>query len=436
MTAQKNTSRNLRIGALVTVSIVILMIFIFFIGSEQRIFSRKGDYNVELESASGLAQGNPVMLSGVTVGVVKDIFLPRDPRGDKVKIVLSIEKKFAERIREDSRARLKKLGLLTGDTFVDISPGSPELPVLPPGSLIPAHKQTNVDELISSGEDLVDNFVQISHSLKNILGRVDEGEGLLGELTQQPETKQRLTDTLLVTLNKTNALLQQVESGEGLAGKLIYDEDYGARVSASLNSSLASLESITGNVQDSFANGTGALPALLSDPAGKQRVMTLIANLETTSDNLANFSVALRTGEGIVPRLLSDKPYADETLEEFSQLVSQLSATARKLNEGEGTAGKLIADPGVYESINDILIGINESRMLRWLVRNRQAKGIETRYEAATAQPGSPAPLEPAPAPVPDVVPVVPVSVPSNDGGSNDAGSEPPPRPTPEGGLW
>ena len=431
MTPQRQTSRNLRIGALVTVSIVVLMIFVFFIGSEQRIFSRKNDYHLELESASGLAQGNPVMLSGVTVGSVKDIFLPRDPQQEKVKIVLSVERKFAERIRQDSRARLKKLGLLAGDTYVDISPGSPELPVLPPGSLILAHKQTNVDQLIASGEDLVDNFVEISHSLKNILGRVDQGEGLLGELTQEPETKQRLTDTLLTTLNKTNALLQQVESGEGLAGKLIYDENYGEQVSASLNTSLASLQSITGNIQGSFENGTGALPALLSDPSGKQRVMALIDNLEKTSANLSAFSVGLQTGEGLVPRLLNDKPYADETLRELSTLVSQLSATAKKLNEGEGTAGKLIADPGIYESINDILIGINESRMLRWLVRNRQAKGIETRYENAVSQPAAQAPLDPEPEPVPEpVAPVGTLTSPSSDTSSVEGGKAVP-TPTP-----
>jgi len=31
----------------------------------------------------------------------------------------------------------------------------------------------------------------------------------------------------------------------------------------------------------------------------------------------------------------------------------------------------------VYESINDILIGINESKLLRWLIRNRQQKPEE-----------------------------------------------------------
>src|SRR5207244_6000058 len=92
----------------------------------------------------------------------------------------------------------------------DISPGHPRSDPLEPGSQIPAARQTNVDQLITSGEDLVDNFVQISYSLKNILSRVDRGEGLLGELTSQPETRQRITDTFLATLNKTNSILSQV----------------------------------------------------------------------------------------------------------------------------------------------------------------------------------------------------------------------------------
>jgi hypothetical protein len=56
----------------------------------------------------------------------------------------------------------------------------------------------------------------------------------------------------------------------------------------------------------------------------------------------------------------------------------------------------LINDPAVYESINDILIGINESQMLRWLIRNRQQKGIEKRYDAGVEQPAPPPPPPPA----------------------------------------
>jgi len=405
----------MRIGALVAGSLLLLMVFLFFIGSEQKLFARKIEYEVRFESVSGLAEGNPIKLSGVTIGVVKDIRLPRDPNVRNVVIIVSVDRKFSERIRTDSRAKLKKLGLLTGDSYVDISPGSGNQPVLAEGSLIPSQKQANVDSLISSGEDLVDNFVQISYSLKNVLGRVDRGEGLIGELTSQPQTKQRLTDTLLVTLNKTNNILQRVESGRGLVGKLVFDDAYSEQLTTSLASSLNSLHVVMTSLQRSFDTGEGIVPALLSDPVGKQKVMELVENLRVTSENLTTFSQGLKSGDGLVPRLVNDKKFADETLREFNLLVNQLSEAARKLNQGEGTAGKLIADPAVYESINDILIGINESKMLRWLIRNRQGKGIETRYEderraAPPPQPADPksritAPNEPQPPKTPPVEP-------------------------------
>ena len=389
----------MRVGALVTSALVVLMVFVFFIGSEQKIFARKNEYQARFDSVQGLAEGNPVRLSGVTIGVVKDITLPRDPKKPDVQISLMIDRKYGERIRADSRARLKKLGLLAGDSYIDITPGNPKFAVLEPGSIIPAQRQTNVDQLISSGEDLVDNFVQISYSMKNILGRVDRGEGLLGELTTQPETKQRMTDTLLTALNKTNALLQHVESGHGLVGKLVYDDKYANQLTASLNASLASLQSVAGNIQRSFESGSGALPALLSDPDGKKKVTDLVENLRMASQNLATFSGSLQSGQGLVPRLLNDKQYADQALSEFNGLIAQLNTTVTKINSGEGTAGKLLADPSVYESINDILIGINESKLLRWLIRNRQSKGIDKRYQTQQ-KPGATAP--PIPVTTPD----------------------------------
>jgi phospholipid/cholesterol/gamma-HCH transport system substrate-binding protein len=405
--------KSIRVGLLVSVALVVLMIFLFFIGSEQKIFSRKNEYEVRFDSVAGLAEGNPVKISGVTVGVVKDIRLPRDPKAKDVDISLMVDRKYAERIRGDSRARLKKLGLLAGDNYIDITPGSPRFDALEPGATIPAQRQTNVDQLISSGEDLVDNFVQISYSLKNVLARIDRGEGVLGELTTAPETKQRMTDTVLTTLNKTNALLSHIESGKGVVGKLVYDDKYADQLTTSLSSSAQSLASITGRVQHDLDAGNGALPALLSDPEGKKKVYDLVENLRTTSANLALFSASLKEGQGLVPRLLNDKVYGDQALTEFQQLVTQLDQAVKKINAGEGTAGKIINDPTVYESINDILIGINESKMLRWLIRNRQEKGIEKRYDNEQKS---------APAPPPATTPPVNVPVtPAASDGTNSA---------------
>ncbi len=396
--ANETESRSGRIGLLVTVAVLTLMVFLFFIGSERKIFSRKYEYKVRMENVSGLAEGNPVQLAGVTIGSVKDIYLPRNPTDQRVDITITVDRKFADRIRQDSRARIRKLGLIASDSYIDITPGSPEEPALPPGSVIPAARATDVDKLIASGEDLVDNFVQISYSLKNVLQRIDRGEGLIGELTTEPATKQRITDTLMTTINHANSVLRQIESGEGVVGKLVYDKDYADQLTGSLGSAAHSLQVVSGSLEESFASGKGALPALLSDPEGKAKVDQLLDQLATTSANLATFSKNLSEGEGVVPRLMTDKSYADDTLEEFKSLVTRLDATARMLQEGKGTAGRLIADPSIYESINDILIGINESRMLRWLIRNRQKAGIEQRYETETSTPQPEAPVETPPA--------------------------------------
>lgn len=401
--AKKSNENSIRVGLMVSVALVVLMVFLFFIGSEQQIFARKNEYEVRLENVTGLAQGNPVKMSGVTIGVIRDIKLPQDPKMKQVEILLMVDRKFSERIRGDSRVRLKKLGLLTGDSYIDVTPGTPRFPMLEPGSMIPAQRQADVEALLSSGEDLVDNFVQISYSLKNILQRIDRGEGLLGELTTAPETKQRLTDTLLTTLNKTNAALTHVESGKGVVGKLVYDDAYGEQLTTSLASAAQSLQTVTANVQRAFETNEGLVPALINDPAAKTRVYEVVENLRLTSVNLATFTSSLQTGQGLVPRLLNDKEYGDQALNEFTTLVKQLNVTVAKLNNGEGTAGKLINDPTVYESINDILIGINESKLLRWLVRNRQQAGIERRAEELQKVPGTPPP--PAFTPAPDVTP-------------------------------
>ena len=398
--------KTIRVGILITVALAVLMVFLFFIGSESKIWARKNEYAVRFESVAGLAEGNPVKISGVTVGVVRDIRLPRDPKKRAVEISLMVDRKYAERIRGDSRARLKKLGLLAGDSYIDITPGDPRFPTLDPGSVIPAQRETNVDQLISSGEDLVDNFVQISYSLKNILGRVDRGEGLIGELTTSPETKQRLTDTFLLTLNKTNAALAHMESGRGVAGKLIYDDKFADQLTTSLLGSAQALQAVATNIQKGFETGNGVLPALMHDQEAKKKVYDLVDNLRATSANLATFSTSLQTGQGLVPRLINDKAYGDQALNEFTGLVHQLNETVSKLNSGQGTAGKMITDPSVYESINDILIGINESKLLRWLVRNRQQSGIQKRYneeqKAAPAVP--PPPVEPLPVTAPPPV--------------------------------
>ncbi|HEV8630325.1 MAG TPA: hypothetical protein VGV61_08410, partial [Thermoanaerobaculia bacterium] len=83
-------------------------------------------------------------------------------------------------------------------------------------------------------------------------------------------------------------------------------------------------------------------------------------------------------------------------------------------DRGQGSASKLINDPLIYDAVNDIVVGVKESKLLRWLIRNRQKKGIETRYNATVGAQGGNAKTaadEPVPAASPTGEPAAPEAV-------------------------
>ena len=109
-----------------------------------------------------------------------------------------------------------------------------------------------------------------------------------------------------------------------------------------------------------------------------------------------------RSSDALLPRLVKDKEYGREVTEQLRQFVERLNEVSREaLDRGTARRRKLINDPQIYDAVNDIIVGVNESRILRWLIRNRQKKGIEKRYDdtkkAIEEAGGTPAPLDKLP---------------------------------------
>jgi phospholipid/cholesterol/gamma-HCH transport system substrate-binding protein len=363
--------RELRVGAVVLTALVVLAVSIFLIGEQGRLFTKKNRYFIEVLTVSGLHQGNPVELNGVTVGQVDRIVLPEDVRRERLVVWVSVDERFADRIREDSHARIRTLGLL-GDKFIDLTSGSPETAPIPPGGQIPTAPVTDVDRLLTTGEDLVDNMVAISHSLRSVLARVDRGEGLLGELTTDDVVGKRITDSLHSTLGSIESVASRIDRGEGTLGRLVNDPELGDRLRASVDR----FEGLLVELQE----GEGVLPHLLHDRELRDQVTSAAAELQATSRQLQRWTRELEDADGLLPRLLHDQEYADRVTVELEGLVGNLAEVSEKLSRGEGTAARLINDPEVYEAVQDILVGVEESRLLRWLIRNRQQAGIAKRY--------------------------------------------------------
>ena len=159
---------------------------------------------------------------------------------------------------------------------------------------------------------------------------------------------------------------------------------HGSQAVTRLNGTLGKLES-----------GSGALPALLDDPATKQKMDATLDGLVKATESLSVVADDLRSGDGLLPKLIHDPEYGRKVSQDLEQLIERLNLVATRLTEGDGTVAQLINDPEVYAAVKDILVGVNESKMLRWLIRNRQQKGIEKRYREELQQQGEEAETPP-----------------------------------------
>lgn len=366
-------SNTAKVGLTVLAALIVLAGFILAIGDQSFLFRASNTYRIMFPSAAGLLEDNPVQLNGVTVGKVDRILLSERPDSEMLEVRISVERRYANRLRRDSLARIKTLGLL-GDKYVEITSGSPDAVLINPGEEIPAALPTDVDDLIASGADVVDHVVSTAQSLSTILARMERGEGLLGELVATREDK-RITDTVIHTLESIDRLTTQVEAGEGVLGRLLTDEEMGDQLASSLD-----------NIDETLAllrEGDGLAPALLRDGELKTRFESTLADTEIAAGDLRVIAADLRDADGLLPRLLTDEELSESLTTEVQELLQRLNSTLEQVAEGDGTAAKLINDPTIYEALDDLVVGINESRLLRWLIRNRQKAGIKKRYREA-----------------------------------------------------
>jgi phospholipid/cholesterol/gamma-HCH transport system substrate-binding protein len=402
---EQQVGRRFRVGLVVLVALAATMIGIFMIGQRANLFRSKFPYQTRFESAAGLIPGNNVSLNGVVVGSVLQVNLSGDPADRTVRVVYDVVRRWAPMLRKGTRASIKTRGLL-GDKYIELEGGKASEPEVPIGGEIPAAPGAGLEKFLEGSGDLMADLSGIAKSLRNILGRTEKGEGFLGAITSNSEESVRLGNNLNATLHSLNAILGKIEHGQGLAGKLLIDEKYGRETSASLAGAIRSLQSLLGRIDDGIRTGNGAIPALLADPEGKKKVYALLDDLAMAAAGLARITQNLETGSGTIPILLHDEAFGKAFTRNLQSFSEHLDSIGRKLDEGDGTAGKLINDPAVFDAANRLVVGVDQSWFLRWLVKDRQKAAIKTEYKevvrtrtAAAASAGASAAITPTPPP-------------------------------------
>ena len=365
---------QIRIGAFILLGLGVFLAIIYLLGAQARYFERKYELIAEFTEVGGLIEGATVRLAGVQIGRVTSVQLPPQP-GGKVRVTLTIARRFADRIRRNSEARIVTQGLL-GDKLVEISVGSPDAPPLKSGDVLATRESFELAQMFAAGADTLAQVNQLAASLRKTAERVDRvaaevetGKGWLHVLIyEEPETLRRL-NTLLAS---TQQLLARAESGDTAVGVLL-SKDSGKAA----RSLLAAMDAL-GRAAEKPSASDGLLPTLLFDPEYKG----VARDLQVLARNFRDVSEKLAHGQGLLGELLKGGDASlGQTVADFRVAMANLKAVTDRLKAGEGTVGALLEDPTVYENLVQFLEGARRSFLLRSLIRST--------IESGTAAPGA-----------------------------------------------
>ncbi|HEY7649962.1 MAG TPA: MlaD family protein [Methylomirabilota bacterium] len=378
---------KLRVGIFVLVALAAFLGMIYALGARARLFEPRYTIHAEFTEVGGLTEGATVRLAGVQIGRVTGVHLPGHP-GGKVRVDLTIARRYANRIRRDSVARIETQGLL-GDKIVEISVGTDQAEVVQAGEKLASRDPTDLAKVISSGADTVRNVAGLTEALHQTLenfnkakvmddvaavagstrraadqlaritAEVEKGRGWAHALIYEEPVALRRMNQLLTT---TQALLDRVERGEGVVGVLT------ARESTEAARKFVRAMDRIGQMADRPGSDEGLLIALLFDPQYK----SVLDDLRLVSRNLREVSDRVVGGRGTLGSLVKDTSEDGNlrsTMEDLHIAVANLKEITSKINEGEGTLGALIADPTVYEQMVRILDGTQRSFLLRTLIQ-------------------------------------------------------------------
>ena len=267
------------------------------------------------QPVSGLAEGNPVLYSGVQIGDVVEMKLdPQDP--SQVRVLIRVDQQVP--IRANTKAGLV-LANITGSMSIQFSGGSPDSPELvgdPEDPPLIMAKPSAFDSMLANGEDLL----QKAQSLLTNANQMFSDQNT-ENLTVILANTREATDALLAQRDELNALLDRLDTAGKRAGEAAIKvaqvsdnanailQNEGRAVLSSLDEALQSIQATSSRIDRLTRENEGAMDAGLQ---GMGELAPALRELRSTLRNLNQFT--RRLGEDPTRTI-----WGGDTIKELSQ---------------------------------------------------------------------------------------------------------------------
>lgn len=316
----KKRSYDILLGSFVALGLLALLVLVFLIGKERRLFDRTVSLQAHFPNVAGLAVGADVLLSGRVVGRVKDIIFPDQSRQgwSDMTVAMEISHQYTPWIREDSIARIDSKGLL-GDKLINISIGSMEFKEVSAGGMLKSLPPLDLNKALEKAASL----------LEGVGEAVGEAQSFLKEIGTKDNQK-----SLSSSINSVSNILHKIETGHGVLHTLIYDDKAGQ--------------------------------------AAKKSVMGLADSLrgfQTAGEELSIILKEIKEGKGIAHDLI----FADDSgqfLRSLNKAAADIESLTHDVKNGKGSLGLLLTDPSIYNELYGLIGNLRRNRLLKAVIRH------------------------------------------------------------------
>ena len=332
---------ELKIGLVTAFAIVMAMVLIFMLSGQAGFSWQRYSVKTIFPNVAGLKAGAPVRLAGVEVGSVSAVSFV----GDRVEVVMEINRNMQSRVTTDSVASLGSVSLL-GEAAVDITASSSGTPIPEWGYVASGPATGSLTEVAGKATEGIEHLTAILQDMRS-------GRGTVGRLF----TDETLYREMTALVAAAETLVQNMNSSRGTLGRLTNDPT----AARALEASLQNFEAITARIRA----GEGSLGKFLGDD-------TLARSLTSAATNLDSITDRIGRGEGTAGKLISDR----ELYDRLNSMSERLDAVMSGLQKGEGTAGQLLRDRQLYENMN---AAVSELRQLVGDIRADPRKFLNVR---------------------------------------------------------
>lgn len=310
-----------------------ILIFLIFLmsGSTGGLFAPKLTLRSYFANASGLKNGAPVTLEGVTIGNVIRMRVVPDRNPTPVEVTMKIGANFQPFLHTDSTTSIAQAGVL-GDSYVDISSATAHGPAPATNSELRATGSPSISDVIRSSQASIDEVGQLVHKLSILADTLNSNKGTVGTLLNDHQLAAKVS-SIAANLEKITGA---ISGGQGSLGKLITDDSLYTKA----NSAVDNVNRITAGLEQ----GQGTAGKLLKD-------QTLYNNLNQTAANANKLLADVNDGKGALGKLSKDPEFARK----LDDTVTQLDGILKGINDGKGTLGQLAQNRALYDNASGTL---------------------------------------------------------------------------------